>query len=247
MNYLIIFFALNKLYLCYSLITSNRINSIINTNDYYINRYLRFFSKKSIFNTLDNILKENIKSPCILNGKKTELKKNMCQILANKNNINFEEYSFDEFILYKPYDTIKPINNIKSSLIYINDFLLNDGRIFNKYEEDILINLKKTEDLIIFESINIDKIVYKDINIINKFNILEFPNNNKADIVEYIYDTIFHNKYNDKLLDIKWKSFDIECINFEKINIMLFELNNHHNNNNKINDSYIKSLIISFI
>ena len=179
-----------------------------------------FLKKSPIYHEINNLLCSDNKSPFILNGDRNQLKKNLCYIIAQNNNINFKEYSFDKFMLKLPY---KYLDN---SLIYINDFLVKDGRVLNFYEQNLLLCLSESSNLIVFESENIETISIKDINIIRKFKILQFPKIDKKHIINHIYDIINKYHYNNDLYLFNWNAYNIEKLTFENINILLFEVNN---------------------
>ena len=168
----------------------------------------------------------------------------MCVSYCMTNDIQFREYTFKRFIQKVPH------LKYENTLIYVKDFLIGNGRVFNTYEENLLLYLKKTTNLIIFESENIKDIPIKNTKIINNFKILNFPILYKLDIIHYIYDVIFLHKYNDDLFLLNWNIYNVEKLNFEKINILLFELNDMLENNiefNKIHNrvnNMIESLII---
>ena len=105
-----------------------------------------FLKKSPIYHEINNLLSSDNKSPFILNGDHNKLKKNLCYIIAQNNNINFKEYTFDKFMLKLPF------TSSDNSLIYINDFLVKDGRVLNFYEQDLLLYLSESSKLIIFES-----------------------------------------------------------------------------------------------
>jgi hypothetical protein len=165
------------------------------------------------------LFSKNIKDAVILNGIRTSYKKTLCLSFSNTYNIMFEEFTFQNFIENVPH------LKYENSIIYVKDFLIGNGRIFNNYEEYMLMNLKKTSNLILFESENIEAIPIKNNKIINNFRILQFPKLSKLDLIHYIYDLICFHKYNDELFLLNWNEYDLEDLNFEKINILLFELN----------------------
>jgi hypothetical protein len=185
-----------------------------------INKYPKFLKNKSIYSIFNDLIKVEIKEPIILNGVKSSFKKDFCKLMSESNNIPFKEYTFDHFMLDLPH-----INN-KKSLLYINDFLIDHGRILNNYEENILLNLNKNSNLIVLQADNIQTIAFKDSNIIRQFPIINFPEINKKEFVQYIYDLITINKYDNDLYNLNWMNYDIEKLDFEKINILLYELDN---------------------
>lgn len=187
----------------------------------------------------------NNPKPIIVDSKVELFKKNYLFYLSKINNIQIKEYTFDRFILEKPYLIYSKI------LIYINDFLPKKGRVFNSYEKEILLHLKNNNNLIIFNSKGIKGIKnIKDKHLIKKFDIYRFPRLGKIDIINYIYDIIDIEKYDDTLYILNWNNYsNIEKMNFEEINILLFEINNMFQNNialNIIHDS-INDIINSFL
>jgi hypothetical protein len=211
-------------------------------NSLYDNRYLNFFKKKTIHSEFNDLLKKNLKEPIILNSIKSPLSKDFCKIISELNNIPFKEYTFDYFMKHFPH-----INN-DNSLLYINDFLIGYGRILNKYEEDILSNLCKNTNLLVFHADNIKEISFKDNNIIRYFQIIDFSDIKKKEIVQFILDTIQIKKYNDDLFYLNWIKYDIEKLDFEKINMLLHDLNElYFTLHFKYSDYNINLMINSYI
>jgi len=197
-----------------------------------INKYSKFLKNKSIYHVFNDVIKQDLKNPIIFDSIKSPLKKDFFKIISELNDIPFKEYTFDYFMMEHPH-----VNN-KNSILYVNDFLVGHGRILNHYEENILLNLNKNSNLIVFHSDNINLIAFKDTNIIRHFPIINFPEINKKEIIQYIYDIITVNKYNDDLYNLNWNKYDIEKLNLEKLNILLYELNNTSKNNLDSNDLY---------
>lgn len=181
---------------------------------------INFLKRYDIRNELSNLLYKNDLKTVILNGEKTTLKKEYCRLFCQINNFRFKRFSYDKFIHKLPF------NKYEKTLLYIDDFLVGNGRILNHYEENILKNIPKTSNLIIFESDNIDTIPLKDLNLIRYFKILEFPKITKRDIIIYINDMIMFYEYNSEMYMLNWSEYiDIEKLSLEKINILLFEIN----------------------
>ena len=205
-------------YLCYIFL-------IIVYNNYYFIQSLTpkhkfLLHNKNIYIELKKNIKMEKNLPIILNGEKTPLKKDFCKIFCNVNNISFQEYTFDEFI--------NQINKLdkENNVIYINDFMINHGRIFNSYEIDILLSLSKMKSLIIFQVDNLEKISFKNNKIINYCKILNFTNLNKLEIQNFIYNSINYYSYSKELFLLNWTFYDIDKIDTESILILLNEVNN---------------------
>lgn len=191
----------------------------------------QFFKKISVYDQFIDIWKsKTLKEPFILDGIKSPLKKDFCRIFCDITDIKFKEYNFHSFLLKKPY--LKYDN----SFIYVNDYLVGDGRILSYYEQYSLISIPKTTNLIILETDDLKNIPYKDMYLNKKFPIIEFPHISKKQLLKYIDNVILNEKYNDDLLLLNWINYNIQFLNFEKINLLLFELNNMIFNNISIED-----------
>ena len=227
MNNKIIFFLI-------SLINSFYASKIISQN-------IRFFKNKPIYNELTNIINNKLNSPIIFNGDNTPYKHDFLKLICDDNNIDMYDYTFDKFIINKPY------NKKHNSLIYINDFMINDGRILSEYENEVLLNKNNIlSNIIILESHNIENIPYKDVRFIRKFPLIQFPLVKKRDLIQYINDIIIYNKYNEFLYLIDWTNYDIQKLNLENINKLVKYANiliKDNNNIDIINESINNKII----
>lgn len=193
------------------------LNCFLLTNSYK----LTFLKKTEIYNSISKLIEIKNNDPTILDGEKTKIKRDYSKMVCDINNFNFEEYTFEDFISKLPY------NIHDKTMIYVNNFLVENGRILNHYEEDKLLNIPKTDNIILFETENLKNISLKDNNLIRKFNILNFPKVSKKDICCFIYDVINKNDYDENLYLLNWIEYDnIDKLNFEEIQILLFEINN---------------------
>lgn len=219
------------------------ISTICTTNSIKLNFNSRFLKNKPIYIELTNLIKDEYKNPIILDGEISPFKKDFCELICKINKIKYREYEFSDFIEKLPYLIHK------DSVLYINDFLVKNGRILSNYEENRLLELRRDSNLIIFQSDNINNIPIKDNNIVKLFKIIRFPEFNKKDIIHYIYDTIEYNEYSDNLIWINWNNYDINKLNFEKINILLYEINRIFDNNfnHDILEIFLKNSIDALI
>jgi hypothetical protein len=191
----------------------------IESSQLTLSKYTKFLSNKKITNDIQTIFDSCEKYPFILDGIKTPHKRDFMTIMARKNNYEFTNYNFNDFILKAPF------LETKDSVIYINDFMVGNGRSVTEDEQLVIFNIPLSTNIIVFESTYIRTIPYKDSRFIGKFNIIEFPSIRKRDIIQYIYDIVKYNNYNDLIYVINWKEHNIENLSFEKINILLFEIN----------------------
>lgn len=190
-----------------------------------------FLKKYQVYSEINNLLKtNNNNNPLILNGEKNSLKRYFCKYMCEINNFNFKEYTFNNFILNSPY------LSEKFTLIYVNDFMVGNGRILNHFEEDKILNLPYTNNIIILQSDNIENIPFKDDNIIKRYKKIEFPKIIKKDIVQYINEMIYLCEYNNDMYILNWNNYDIENIDFEYLNMLLFQINFMLDNNAEIKE-----------
>jgi hypothetical protein len=109
----------------------------------------------------------------------------------------------------------------------------------------IISSLYRESNLIIFNTFDIHNIPFKDNNILRLFPVIRFPNIDNNSIMKYISYTILKFGYNPKLYDINWSLYDFSKMNFEKINILLFELDSiirTNNNNFYVNDFITRAI-----
>lgn len=211
---------LSRVFICCLMIQTT--HSLVN--------HISFLKNKSIYSELSKRLSVEIKEPIILNSNKTNQKQQFCNLIASLNGIHFKEYTFNDFVQKLPH------NKYMKSLIYINDFLVGNGRILNNYEEEILKYLHLTSNLIVLNTENLDTVPFKDLDIIRRFPIVQYPVLEKKDVVHYMYNITRFNNYNDKLYLINWKKYNIEILNFENLNILLNEINNMLENGDNLSD-----------
>lgn len=204
-----------------------------------------FLQNSNIHTKFNNILQNKYKNPIILDGVKSQFKKEFCEAISYTNKINFIEFTFDEFMIDLPHVSCR------NCIIYVNDFLVGNGRILNYYEEMILKYIDKDTNLIVFNSDDIHKITFKDNSIIRLYETFRFPTILKKDLVKYINLTILKYEYHDFLYKIDWNKYNFQNMNFEKTNILLFEVNkllqkykySTFNNINELIDIFINKSI----
>jgi len=189
-----------------------------------LSKYTKFLSNKKITQDIQKIFNSASKYPFILNGHKTSLKKDFMNIMAYRNDYDFMNYNFNDFILNIPF------LETQKSVIYVDDFMVGNGRSVTDDQKLVISNIPLSSNIIVFESTYIRAIPYKDARFIGKFEIIEFPMIKKRDIIQYIYDIVRYNNYNDLIYLINWKENDIENLGFEKLHILIFEINMMMNN-----------------
>ena len=185
------------------------------------NQYMKFndyFKKNEAFLIFNNLIQQDLKHPIILSGPQLQYNEDLCNFFSNINNIEFMKYTFDDFMLELPYVS----NN--NCLIFVEDFLIKNGRILNQYEEFRLHELNENSNLIIFNSNDLDTVPFKDTNIIRRFKNIKLKPFTNKNMVNYINYVINIYDYDDSLYLINWKKYNFQNLSFEKINILLFEV-----------------------
>jgi len=188
-----------------------------NENNQYM-KYNDYFKRNELFLVFNNLIQQDLKNPIILSGSQLQYNEDLCNFFSNINNIEFKKYTFDDFMLELPY-----VSN-KNCLIFVEDFLIKNGRIFNEYEEFRLKELNENSNLIIFNSDDLDTVSFKDTNIIRRFKNIKLKPFSNKDLLYYINYVIYVNDYDNSLYLINWKIYDFKKLSFEKINMLLFEL-----------------------
>jgi hypothetical protein len=171
---------------------------------------------KKIYNELSTIIQEQKYDTYILNGPSFNspfLKKDITRIIFQNNLINFEELSFNEYVVKTP--------NLycQNTAFFINDYLINYGRILND-EEKITI-MKKNFNYVFLNVNDINFIPIKDNNFNRQFKLLDFPIIFKKDIIHYIYEFGEFKAYSDYLYSINWNNYDLDRLTFNDIEILL--------------------------
>jgi len=182
-------------------------------------KYTKFLSNRKINNDIQTIFNSEIKYPFILDGHITPYKNDFMNIMAHRNNYEFMNCNFNDFILKAPF------LETKGSVIYVNDFMIGNGRFINEDEKIVINNIPLSSNIIVFESTYIKAIPHKDHRFIEKFNIIDFPMVRKRDVIQYIYDIVKYYSYNDLIYIINWKEYNVENLGCEKINILIYEIN----------------------
>lgn len=177
-----------------------------------------FVKKHNSYRILSNVLDEQSKIPIILDGKNEAYKKEVCQVISYTKKKQFIEVSYDTFLKEVPF---LKYNN---SLIYVNDFLIKNGRIFNEYETNLLNGIYNDSNMIVFNSDDLNNIYFKDDSIIKNYQLIKFPQIKKKYILLYIKNIIKKYNYHEYLYSLPWTDICLENLNFEMINMLIFEL-----------------------
>lgn len=185
-----------------------------NSFDFSNSKLNILIQEKEIKNSLKNLVenKEKIK---LLNNPNQDWFLDCINIYCNNEDINLNIINYDNFIR----------NNYESNfdIILIKDFLIDYGRIIKNEEKEIIENYNHYSNIIMHIN-DYDNIILKDKNFIDHYNLYNFPYISKRNINNYIYNSIDYNKYHNNLQLINWKKYDIEKLNFEKIEDLLYKL-----------------------
>ena len=206
--------------------------------------------RKDIYRDLSIIIQDRKHDTYIINDSifnNQYMKKDVAKLIFEDNLINFKELSFNEFMIKKP--------NLfcRNTAFYINDYLINDGRILN--DEEKLHILKKNSNYILLQVNDMDIIPIKDNHFNKKIRMLDFPVLSRKDVINYIYELIEHFHYNEHLYLVDWDSFDIDKLNFSDIHVLLDKIEKYFfkyntidlNNINQQNlNKYIMTIINIF-
>ena len=191
-------------------------------------------------------------------GNKFLVNKELDKIILSNEKITFECFEYDsewrdDFInLYCKKKNIKLLNleydnfmsnKIKSDhdVLYIKDFLVKDGRILKDNEIDKLLNYNK---LLILGCDQLSTVPLKDRNFLSNFKNLKLDKIEKKEIMHYIYSLIDYYNYNDKLMMINWNKYNINFLNFGKVEKYFYLINVYIMLNKCLNKSIILDNIL---
>lgn len=193
-----------------------------------------------LINLINGFEFTNSKLNPIIYNKDIKIKIN--EIINDKNKINllnnpnqnwcidcFKNYFSNENIDYTVMNYSNFINNInkqKSEFIIVSDFMINYGRIITLTEIE-KINKYNEYSNIIFHINDYENIVLKDNNFIKKYKMYNFPYMTKYHINNFICNLIDYYKYDNYLQLINWNKYDIEKLDFYKIEDLLYKLHMH--------------------
>jgi hypothetical protein len=235
LNYKTYGYFLNENKLLYKSIEKSKFNTVI--------QLPYFLTKNNAVNTLQSIIQKGSKTPIIVDSLNISFKKDIIEYTAFLNKKTYVESCYEHLINNVPH------LRFSNSVIYVPDFLIKHGRIFNEYEKNFLKSINTNSNLVIFGSENLKDIVFKDDEINNLYKIIDFPKIYRKDIIFHIFDMIEINKYDQYLFTLPWSEIEVEKLNFEMINILLYELDSIKKEFSKatITKKLIKNLVNSMI
>jgi len=179
-------------------------------------KFPSYLKKHPSVRDLTKVIAKGSKIPILLDGKsfKEEIAQHITYSLKKK----YVTLKYDSFI--------KSVPHLKTSgsVIYVPDFLVLHGRIFNEYETMFMKTLSGNSNLIILGSENLKLVPFKD-NEMNKFfHIIKVPNIYRKHFVLHIKNIITKNGYDEYLLTLPWENTPLETLSFEMINMLVYEL-----------------------
>lgn len=193
----------------------------------------------SLINLVSSFEFSNSKLNTIIYNK--DVKCTINEIIDNNNKINLlnnpnqnwcldclKSYFSNENIDYDVINYSNFINNNKqkSEFIIVPDFMINYGRIITLTEIE-KINKYNYYSNIIFHINDYENLVLKDDSFIKKYKMYNFPYISKYHINNYIYNLIDYYKYDNYLQLINWNKYNIEKLDFSKIEDLLYKLHMH--------------------
>lgn len=205
--------------------------------EFSFSKYNNFGTKFLINNELDKIHNSNEKIILESHEGDSLWRNDYINLYCKKNKIKFFNIDFDSFI------SSNKIFNY--DIIYINDFLVKDGRILKENEIDKILNYKK---ILILGCDELSRVSYKDYNLLSKFEKVKLDKISKKEIMHYIYSLIDYYKYNDQLMMINWNNYEINLLNFDKVEKCFFLFNVYISLNKKLGKNIIvKDVIYLFL
>jgi hypothetical protein len=193
---------------------------------------------KYINNCLENLfIKENeVNKIKIVNNKQINMFIDILKIYIENENINCKNINYYQFFKNDCYineNMNEKKNKIKQN-IFVNDFMIDYGRTLSQYEKEKILEINKiSKKNIIFHVHDYDNLILKDNEFINNFEMLEFPKIDKRLLNSYLLNMIGYYQYNNVLLLINWKNYDIDKLSIKELENLMFDLHNSIIMNNK--------------
>jgi len=203
----------------------------ISSLEFSYSRFNTLIHEKEIKNTLNNLIYEDdiIK---IINNPDQKWLKDCFEIYCHNEKISFESISYHNFFndLYTPTD-----------FIFVEDFMVGYGRILIDIEKDKIRKYNKNSKLILHVN-DYSNLVLKEDEFIKKYKTYSFPKITKRHINNYIFNMIEYYQYHKDLFLINWKKFDIDKLDYHKLEDILFSMHLIMISNNQ-NIEYYESIV----
>jgi hypothetical protein len=177
-----------------------------------------FLFRNNAYYSMQSALRKGSNLPIILDSPDLSFKKDIVEYVAFSNRMPYIETNYEDLINHVPH------LRFSNSMIYVPDFIIKHGRIFNEYEKMFFKSLNTNSNILFFGTSNLKNIVFKDEEIIDLYKIIEIPKVHRKDIIFHIFDIIEINQYDKYLFTLPWSEIEVEKLNFEMINILLYEL-----------------------
>ena len=164
------------------------------------------------------------------------IKENLLKLKCHDKNLKYQSITYDDFIFEK--------YNKRYDILYINDFLINYGRIIHEKEKEYLLEYNEYPKLIlnIEESVNL---VIKDNYFLDKLNKINFEVPSKKIMNQFIYYLIEYYNYDNHLHSICWSKYNLEKYSFENLENLIFKIHLAYQYNKNIDQDYLENLIIN--
>ena len=121
-----------------------------------------------VYREIKLLITSDFQETVIMNGTQLFLKKKYLEMSCKYHNFTFYSTTFNDFVEKKPHLCMS------HTLIYVDDFLVKHGRIFNHYESEMLHRIPDTSNAIVLNADNILQTPFKDYDIIRLFRIVDF-------------------------------------------------------------------------
>lgn len=170
--------------------------------------------EKDIRENLENIFNDKEKINIINNPNKKWFE-DCFEIYCYNNNLKYDIISYKD--LY---------NNRFSNqrdIIFVNDFLVDYGRIIKEYEKKKLFNYKENPKILLNIN-NYEDIILKDNKFIDNFKMHKFPLINKRHINNFIFNLIDYYDYDNDLHLFDWKKLNLENLTFRDIENLVYSM-----------------------
>lgn len=191
----------------------------------------------SVKDTFDTIL-SNPKSVILFSSMHhTPFKENLLSLKCIHYGLSYQKITYQDFIFNN--------FNKKQNVIYIEDFLIDNGQLIHEKEYEYLLEYNEKPKLIL--NIETENLVVKNDFYIKQIHSVELPKIVKRVYRNYIEDIIEYYDYDKRINHVSWSKYDMEHLSFHDIEDLVFKIHVALQLRNDVDNNYIDKLIITTI
>lgn len=181
-------------------------------------KFPSYLKRNTNIRSLEYLIKKGSNTPILIDGDGNFVEE-VLRKFASDCRKKVHDVTYDKFI-----ETVPHLCG-SGNIIYVHDFLPKQiGRIFNEYETNFMQGLRCDKNLVVLETNELQKIPFKDDEMLKSYHYLKFPTIHRKHLVLHVKNMIEQNGYDEYLANLPWDSVPLEQLNFELLNILIYDL-----------------------